>query len=230
MKKLIIFAVSLFFISGISSFGEITPVKRSLYIELPGPGFSIPTKKPVQPALSQLLSNKDYELFELALDKADEYKWDRVVGISENINNETAKETLNWLRYYNGASNLTFSDYKKYIEKNSNWPEIEKIKLKAETKITFRDNYDDLINYFRDNPPETGWGRIYLGNALLNSGKSEEGKRLIIDGYISGSFTRKEQSQIIKTYKSILNKDHHLRRINKLLWDGKYRTAARLVK
>ena len=118
MKKLIIFAVSLFFISGISSFGEITPVKRSLYIELPGPGFSIPIKKPVQPALSQLLSNKDYELFELALDKADEYKWDRVVGISENINNETAKETLNWLRYYNGASNLTFSDYKKYIEKN----------------------------------------------------------------------------------------------------------------
>ena len=230
MKKLIIFVVSLFFISGISSFGEITPVKRSLYIELPGPGFSIPIKKPVQPALSQLLSNKDYELFELALDKADEYKWDRVTGISSNIKNETAKETLNWLKYYNGAGNLTFSDYRAYIKKNSNWPEIEKIKLKAETKITFRDNYKDLIDYFSDNPPETGWGRIYLGNALLNSGKSEEGKRLIIDGYIGGSFTRKEQSQIIKTYKSILNKDHHLRRINKLLWDGKYRTAARLVK
>ena len=168
MKKLIIFVVSLFFISGISSFGEITPVKRSLYIELPGPGFSIPIKKPVQPALSQLLSNKDYELFELALDKADEYKWDRVTGISSNIKNETAKETLNWLKYYNGAGNLTFSDYRAYIKKNSNWPEIEKIKLKAESKITFRDNYEDLIDYFSDNPPETGWGRIYLGNALLN--------------------------------------------------------------
>ena len=230
MRKLIIFLISIFFILGISSFAEIIPVKRSLNIELPGPGFSIPIKKPIQPALSQLLSNKDYELFELALDKADEYKWDRVLGISNNINNETAKETLNWLRYYNGANNLTFSDYKTYIEKNSNWPEIEKIKLKAETKITFRDNYDELINYFRNNPPETGWGQIYLGNALLNRGESEEGKKLIIDGYINGSFTRKEQSQIIKTFKNILNKDHHLRRINKLLWDGKYRTAARLVK
>ena len=56
------------------------------------------------------------------------------------------------------------------------------------------------------------------------------GYKLIINGYIDGNFSRKEQSQIIKTYKSILNKDHHLRRINKLLWDGKYRTAARLVK
>ena len=87
MRKLIIFVVSLFLISRISSFGEITPVKRSLYIELPGPGFSIPIKKPVQPALSQLLSNKDYELFELALDKADEYRWDLVTGIIGNIKN-----------------------------------------------------------------------------------------------------------------------------------------------
>ena len=230
MKKLIILVISLFLVAVNSSFAEIIPVKKSSQFELLGPGFLIPIRKPMQPALSQLLSNKDYELFELALDKADEYKWHRVIGISKNINNETARETLNWLSFYNGASNLTFSDYKEYLKENSNWPEIEKIKLLAETKISFKDNYGELIDYFNNHPPKSGWGLIYLGNAFLNIGKIEKGKELIINGYIEGNFTRNEQSQIIKTFKSILNKEHHEKRIDRLLWDGKYRTAARLIK
>ena len=70
-----------------------------------------PVKRPTQPILSQILSNKDYELFELALDKAEKYKWERVKGIQSNIKDELARDILEWLRYYNGATDLNFSNY-----------------------------------------------------------------------------------------------------------------------
>tara|TARA_Y100001970_G_scaffold167028_1_gene204477 strand:- start:2210 stop:4216 length:2007 start_codon:yes stop_codon:yes gene_type:complete len=189
-----------------------------------------PIKRPSQPILSQILSNKDYELFELALDKAEKYKWERVKGIQSNIKDELARDILEWLRYYNGATDLNFSNYKNYISHNSQWPLIESIKLKAESKMTFQEGNKDLINYFVDNPPKTGWGKIYYGNALLNIGEIEKGSTLIKDGYINGNLTRKEQAQVIKKFKHLFNQEDHRKRINELLWDGKYRTASRLIK
>mgnify|MGYP000614368231 CR=1 FL=1 len=72
---------------------------------------------------------KDYELFELALEKAEKYKWERVKGIQSNIKDDLARDVLEWLRYYNGATDLNFSNYKDYINHNSQWPLIESIKL-----------------------------------------------------------------------------------------------------
>ena len=189
-----------------------------------------PIKRPSQPILSQILSNKDYELFELALDKAEKYKWERVKGIQSNIKDDLARDVLEWLRYYNGATDLNFSNYKDYINHNSQWPLIESIKLKAESKITFQEDNKELIKYFRDNPPKTGWGKIYYGNALLNIGEIEKGRNFIKEGYINGSLTRKEQAQVIKKFKNLFNQEDHKKRINELLWDGKYRTASRLIK
>ena len=212
-------------------FAENFPLKRpdhvaaSLMIDK-----IFPVKRPHQPILSQILSNKDYELLELALEKAGEYKWERVKSIQSNIKDDLARDILEWLRYYNGATDLNFSNYKNYIKHNPQWPLIDRIKLKAESKITFQENNRDLINYFNDNPPQTGWGKIYYGNALLNVGEIEEGKELIKDGYIEGSLTRKEQARVIKKFKNLLNQEDHRKRINELLWDGKYRTASRLIK
>ncbi len=189
-----------------------------------------PVKRPAQPILSQILSNKDYELFELALEKAEKYKWDRVKGIQSNIKDDLAREILEWLRYYNGASDLNFANYKNYIDNNAHWPLINSIKLKAESKITFKENDRDLIKYFKENPPQTGWGKIYYGNALLNINEIEKGTSIIKDGYINGRLTRKEQAQVIKKFKNLFNQEDHKKRINELLWDGKYRTASRLIK
>ncbi len=231
MKKIALIILLAFIPYGLDASASNYPLKRpdhvaaSLMIDK-----LFPTKRPAQPILSQILSNKDYELFELALERAEQYKWERVKGIQSNIKDDLARDILEWLRYYNGATDLTFSNYKNYINNNSEWPLIEDIKLKAESKISFQEANSDLIRYFRDNPPQTGWGKIYYGNALLNINEIEKGRSLIKDGYINGSLTRKEQAKVIKKFKNFLNQEDHKERINELLWNGKYRTASRLIK
>ena len=213
MKKASIFVI-LSLLSVTILHAEIVPVKKSTTLEAYlFTEFSYPIKRPPQPLLSQILSNKDYELFELALKKADDFKWERVNGIKSNINDDLAKEVIDWIRYYNGASDLNFANYRNYIKSNQHWPEIDQIHLRAENKISFRDDYNEIINFFIENEPRSGWGKIYLGNALLNSGKNSEGSELIKEGYINGQFSRSEQSQIIKNFKSIISQDDHKKRI-----------------
>ena len=102
MKKIIIIVLSVIFTFSSVLIADVLPLKRKI-IDANNEYFNsiTPIKKPDQPSLSQLLSNKDVELFELALEKANEYKWERVEGIKQNINNETAKSTIDWIRYYN---------------------------------------------------------------------------------------------------------------------------------
>ena len=119
MKKIALIILITFIPYGLDVSASVYPLKRpdhvaaSLMIDK-----LFPTKRPLQPILSQILSNKDYELFELALQKAEQYQWDRVKGIQSNIKDDLARDILEWLRYYNGASDLTFSNYKDYIKNN----------------------------------------------------------------------------------------------------------------
>ena len=231
MKKIIIIVLSVIFTSSSVLIADVLPLKRKI-VEAKNKYFNsiTPIKKPDQPSLSQLLSNKDVQLFELALEKANEYKWERVEGIKQNINNETAKRTIDWIRYYNGASDLSFENYLQYIQNNSNWPEMNKININAESKINYNTDLAQIKRFFSNKEPETGWGNIFLGNAYLNDDNSEEGQKYITRGYVNGNFTRNEQARIIKNYKDILDQENHKKRIDKLLWEGKYRTASRLVK
>ena len=202
---------------------EIIPEKRPLT------SIRIPLKRPEQPLLSLILSNKDYEYFNLALKSVNKWEWKRVKTTKHKIQNENAKKILDWIRYYNGADDLTFTDYKEFIKINSHWPLIKNVKLKAEGKISFQDNHNLLIEYFKNEEPKTGWGNIYYGNALLDKNR-ERAIQLIKNGYIYGSLSRREQKTVITKFKSILNKDDHKKRINELLWNGKYRTAKSLIK
>ena len=86
MKKIIIIVLSVIFTSSSVLIADVLPLKRKINNANNEYYNSItPIKKPDQPSLSQLLSNKDVELFELALEKANEYKWERVEGIKQNL-------------------------------------------------------------------------------------------------------------------------------------------------
>ena len=60
----------------------------------------------------------------------------------------------------NGAS---FSDYKKFIEQNGDYPRINRIRYLAEEKIYLRNNSPtSIINWFEKYPPLGGLGKIKM--------------------------------------------------------------------
>ena len=190
----------------------------------------LPIKKPVPPKSSKTLSNKEFNLLNLAIESSKKWKWDKVSSIKKNIKDKTALDLIEWIRYYNGASDLTFSNYLNFIDQKKNWPSLEKIKLNAESKITYLDSPSTVIKFFNTNNPQSGLGKIYLGNAYISIGKKEEGVQLIKQGYVEGIFGRSEQKIVISKFKSFLDTKDHKNRISNLLWNKQYRTAQRIIK
>ena len=203
---------------------------KTIPIKRPELSSRLPIKRPEQPLLSLKLDNQDYEYFDLALKSADKWHWDKVKKIKVKIKNEEAKKILDWIRYYNGADDLTFTNYINFIEENSFWPLLDNVKLKAEEKISFSDDHAALLKYFGMEDPKTGWGKIYYGNSLMQNEDNKKGIRLIKEGYINGNFSRSEQQTLIKKFRSFLDQEDHKKRISDLLWNGKYRTAKSLIK
>ena len=68
----------------------------------------LPLKRPEQPLLSLILSNNDYEYFDLALKSVKKWEWKRVEITKHKIQNKNAKKILDWIRYYNGADDSNF--------------------------------------------------------------------------------------------------------------------------
>ena len=99
-----------------------------------------PVQKPKAPISSETLTNKEFDILDLAIQQSKKWKWDKVTNIKKNLKDESALDLVDWIRYYNGASDLTFTNYINYIIKKDNWTEIENIKLKAESKIRFSDS------------------------------------------------------------------------------------------
>ena len=64
-----------------------------------------------------------------------------------------------------------------------------------------------------------------MATLSLKKGNDDLAELLIKEGYINGSFSRREQKVIINKFKNFLTQDDHKKRINQLLWNGKYGTA-----
>ena len=73
----------------------------------------------------------------------------------------------------------TFNDYKKFIERNADYPRINRLKYLAEKKIYIKNSSPtSVINWFDRNPPLGGLGKIKLAEAFLEQGKTAEVEKL----------------------------------------------------
>ena len=66
------------------------------------------------------------------------------------------------------GNQASFYDYKAFIENNSNYPRINRIKYLAEHKISLKkQSSKNIINWFNRNEPLSGFGKMILGESLI---------------------------------------------------------------
>ena len=78
------------------------------------------------------------------------------------------KNLVTWMYLKEPSNNLTFQDYKRFIDKNPEWPRINRLRYLAEHKINFKNvKPKEVINFFEKKEPLSGYGKIKLGEAFL---------------------------------------------------------------
>lgn len=190
----------------------------------------IPKARPAPPPPSELLSEADGHAFWEALDARESGNWVRVLQLSRQITDPTARDVLTWLRAYSGDTGASLSEIVAFQNSHPDWPKQEQMSLQAERALTDYPMSDaDVISWFLTREPATGEGKIRLGLAHINSGRTDEGSTWIQRAWIENQFSRAREREILRDYAQYLPPQAHEDRLERLIWETRFTDARRML-
>ena len=200
--------------------------------------FLYPSKKPLvysnvstkTQSKSKILKEKDYTLAKNIFNLIKKSKWNAAIAQTEKVTDKEFKNLVTWLYLKQSGNQATFSDYKNFIDKNSNYPRIGRLRYMAEHKIILENTTPKtVVNWFAGNDPLSGTGEIKLGEAYLEIGEVELGNNLIKSGWVKADLSKRDVRYYRKKFKKILITQDHLKRADYLAWDNQYWDLKRML-
>jgi len=184
-----------------------------------------PRLKPDVPNHSAYLDDHDFTLFRAGLRAASEGEWDRVRDIRSRLSDTVARNILLW-RIATSDESATFMELDLALDELEGWPQYTFIRREAEFKIATSGLSPVFIaGWFQNNPPQSGEGKIALGEAYIASGAESQGTELIRDAWRHNTFRLYRQTEILAAHRRRLRAEDHQARADMLLWEDQ-RTAA----
>ncbi len=200
--------------------------------------FVYPKKKPItyrvsstQFESSKVLNKKDFAYAKETIKFIKGKKWNSALKSAEKVKDSEFKNLINWMYLKTSRNGASFADYKKFIEQNSNYPRINRIRYLSEEKIYLRNNSpSSIIGWFEKYPPLGGIGKIKLAEAYLEQGKLNDVEKLIKEGWITAQIRKNDLGYYRAKFKKFLTSEDHIKRADYLAWEKKYWDLKRMLK
>ena len=202
-------------------------------------GIIIPKSKPLivkkEKAKSQKKSKyfrkKDYILAKRAIKEIEKKKWKKALKIAKKARDKSIYNFIQWRYLLTKGNKASFYDYQQFINKNNNYPRINRIKYLAEHKLsTDRISPKKIINWFGKKEPFSGYGKLILGESHIINGNNELGIKLIKEGWITAQLSRSDMKFFRKRFKKYLTSKDYIKRADYLAWENKYWDLKRMLR
>ena len=200
--------------------------------------FKIPKKKPSIAGLtksksikiSKYYSKKDFNIARKAISEMQKSRWTSSLKIAKKAKDKSIYNFIQWRYLSTPGNQASFFDYKVFIERNSNYPRMDKLRSLAEHKLsTSQISPQKIINWFDQNGPITGYGKMILGESYILTGNKAKGTNLIKEGWITAKLSKNEVKFFRKKFKKYLNAEDYIKRADYLAWNGKYWDLKRIT-
>jgi soluble lytic murein transglycosylase len=200
--------------------------------------FLYPSKKPLEfssvstkiETKSKILREKDYRLAKNIFNLIKKGKWNTALEQAKKVKDKEFKNLVTWLYLKQRGNLATFDDYQNFIEKNSDYPRIGRLRYMAEHKIILENTTPKtIINWFEDSEPLSGTGKIKLGEAYVKMKEIELGTDLIKSGWVNADLSKRDVKYYRKKFRKILTTSDHLKRADYLAWNNKYWDLKRML-
>ena len=201
--------------------------------------FNIPKKKPTisgvntvrSVKISKYYNKKDFEIAKKAISEMKKSKWSTSLGIAKKAKDKSIYNFIQWRHLLTKGNQASFYDYKVFIDKNSRYPRIGRLKYLAEHKLsTAKVSPKKIINWFGVDQPLSGYGKMILGESFILTGEKNKGAKLIKDGWITADLSKNELRFYRKKFKKYLNADDYIKRADYLAWNSKRWDLKRLLR
>jgi len=188
-------------------------------------------QKTVDIKKSKYYSKKDFALAKKAFSEMKKSRWTEALKTAKKAKDKSIYDFIQWRHLLTRGNKASYYDYKLFIDKNENYPRINRIKYLAEHKLsTDKISPKKIINWFGSNDPLSGFGKMILGESLIIDGDQQNGVNLIKEGWITAELSKSELRFYRKKFKKYLNADDYIKRADYLAWNNKYWDLRRLLR
>ena len=202
-------------------------------------GLILPKEKPIvvkkeitkTQKKSKFYKKKDFALAKKAISLMEKKKWIKALSTAEKARDKSIYKFIKWKYLLTKGNQATFYDYQQFIKKNNEYPRIGRLKYLAEHKLsTKKISPKKIINWFDENEPLSGFGKLILGESLIAIGNIPEGIKLIKNGWITAELSRSDMKFFRKKFKKYLNAEDYIKRADYLAWENKYWDLKRMLR
>ena len=203
------------------------------------PQYLLPKKKPliaginIKPDIdkSKFYSQKDFALAKKAVSEMKKSDWTNALKTAKKAKDKSIYNFIEWRHLLTEGNKASFYDYLNFINANKDYPRLGRIKYLAEHKLSNEKiTPGKIIDWFGDEEPLSGYGKMILGESYILTGQIEQGKKLIKDGWITADLSKTELSLFRKKFKNYLNAEDYIQRADYLAWENKYWDLKRMLR
>ena len=203
---------------------EKTEVTKEIVPKIKPSDFKNFTPEQKGPLVTKTLSDKDFEITKVVFDYVDRKQWKLALSDAQKVQDKTIYTLVNWMYLIEPQSGASFNEYQTFIKNHKDWPRINRIKYLAEHKINFDNNSpSSIIEYFSNNPPLSGFGRLRLAEAFLENNQTEKAKNLVKDGFKDAELSKNDLKYFSKIFKKFLTHQDYVLRADYFAYEAKYK-------
>ena len=192
--------------------------------------FKIPKKKPTTKKIvtyssieiSKYYSKRDFGLAKKSISEMEKGKWKSALKTAKKAKDKSIYNFINWRYLLTSGNQASFFNYQVFINQNPQYPRIDRLRYLAEHKLsTERVSPKKIINWFNQQKPLSGYGKMILGESYILTGYIDKGIALIKDGWITADLSKNNLKYFRKKYKKYLNTNDYIKRADYLAWNSK---------
>ena len=161
--------------------------------------FKIPKKKPTTKSIvktssikiSKYYNKRDFSLAKKSISEMERGKWNSALKTAEKARDKSIYNFINWRYLLTTGNQASFFNYQVFINQNPEYPRIDRLKYLAEHKLSTESvSPKKIINWFNDQEPLSGYGKMILGESYVLIGNKDNGIKLIKKGWITADLSK----------------------------------------
>ena len=182
------------------------------------------------PLGAETLSKVDQKHLKSAFKYATKNQWKRARSSAKRIENPLARKIVLYFDLERLGTTASFRELASFIKKNPHWPSIKRLKRRAEDAMKDSLPAKAVLDWFDGQEPVSTAGWIQLVRALLETDQEDEAREVIRNTWINSNFAKRPEQYFYKRYRKYLTRDDHLKRLDRLLWEGKNWPVRRMLR
>ena len=180
-------------------------------------------------ARAGVLTDGEARLAKAAFQALESGQWKKARRLADRVHDPVFGRIVRWLDFVRQDTNARFRDIAEFIRKNPGWPQRARLRRRAEDAMTAGAPADAVLAWFRERDPVSANGFARYAAALLARGEDVRARAMVRYAWVNGNFGKRQERDFYKRYRKFLTREDHVRRLDRLLWEGSHWPARRML-